>query len=81
VGRALKSGGASLVIYDLATGDVTVVPNPDGVTHFGPPPTANPAAAAATPGQLMSANARANTVNAVAYNGARQAGVMVVRIP
>ena len=80
LGRTVKSGGANVVIYDLVTGDITVVPNPDGVTHFGPPPTGNGAAAAAA-GRLISGNARANTVSGVAYNGARQAGIMVVRIP
>jgi uncharacterized protein (TIGR03437 family) len=80
VGRALKTGGANVVVYDLVTGDITVVANPDGVTHFGPPPAANPTAAAAA-GLLMSGNARANTVNGVAYNGQRQAGIIVVRIP
>jgi hypothetical protein len=75
VGRALKSGAANVVIYDLVTGDITVVPNPNGVTHFGPPAAAN------QPPGLFSANARANTVSGVAYNGAKQAGIMVVRIP
>lgn len=35
--RALKQGGSNGVIYDLVTGDVVVVANPDGVTSVGPP--------------------------------------------
>jgi hypothetical protein len=75
VGKALKQGGSSLVIYDLVTGDLTVVPNPEGITSIGP---ANGAAAAAG---LAFSNSRANTVSAVAYNGNRQAGIIVVRVP
>jgi uncharacterized protein (TIGR03437 family) len=33
-----RDGASSLVIYDLATGEPTVVPNPEGVVSFGPPP-------------------------------------------
>jgi len=78
VGRALKQGGSNIVFYSLVNGDVTVVPNPDGVTSAGPPPAAGQGAAAP---RLILANSRANTVSAVAYTNNRQVGIMVVRIP
>jgi hypothetical protein len=84
VARALKAGGSSVVIYDLVTGDVVVAPNPDNVTGIGPPAaTGNGggAAAAANPARLVLANSQANTVSAVAYNGNRQVGIIVIGIP
>jgi uncharacterized protein (TIGR03437 family) len=77
--RALKQGGSNLVYYDLLSNELTVVPNPEGVTSFGA--AGGGANAAANAARLMSANARANTVFAVAYNGNRQIGIIVVRIP
>jgi hypothetical protein len=38
-------------------------------------------AVATVQGGLVSANVRANTVAAVAYNGARQVGIIVIRVP
>lgn len=72
--RAIKPGAASLVIYDLLSNELTVAPNPDGVTSFGPPPAAKAA-------RVIASNAQANTAYAVAYNGTKQVGIMVVRIP
>jgi hypothetical protein len=80
VARALKAGGSSVVIYDLVTGDVVVVPNPDNVTSIGPPAGAA-ATANANAARLVLANSQANTVSAVAYNGTRQVGIVVIRIP
>jgi hypothetical protein len=79
VARALKAGGSSVVIYDLATGEVVVVPNPDNVTGIGPP--AGGGAQALTAARLVLANSQANTVSAVAYNANRQVGIIVIRIP
>jgi uncharacterized protein (TIGR03437 family) len=84
IARAVKAGGSAAVIYDLVTGDVNVVANPDGVTSIGPPAGAGggggsvPAAAAA---RVVLANAMANTIAAVAYTNNRQVGIMVIRIP
>jgi uncharacterized protein (TIGR03437 family) len=78
--RAQKAGGAALVIYDLLTNELAVAPNPDGVTSFGPPPGGG-VNAAANAARVISSNARANTAYAVAYNGTRQVGIIVVRIP
>ena len=71
--RGLKPGGSNVVIYNLASGDITVVPNPDGVTSVGP--------TGGGPLRLVVANSRANTISAVAYSAARQAGIMVIRVP
>jgi hypothetical protein len=81
IARTLKQGAASVVIYDLITGDIEPVPLPDGITSIGPPPAANGGGgAAANPPRLILSNSRANTVSAVAYNGNRQAGIIVVRV-
>ena len=75
VARALQHGGSSAVICNLATGDVAVVANPDGVTGIGPP---------AAPGggaRVVLTNAQANTVSAVAYANNRQVGIVVIRVP
>jgi uncharacterized protein (TIGR03437 family) len=79
IARAVKPGGSAAVIYDLVTGDVNVVTNPDNVTSIGP--AAAPAGAAVTAARVVLANAMANTISAVAYNGNRQVGIMVIRIP
>ena len=36
VARAVKPGGSQLVMYNLVTGEMTVLPNPDGVASIGP---------------------------------------------
>ena len=77
--RALKQGGSAVVIYDLITGDIAVPQNPDGVTSVGPPASQG-AAPATMPDRLILANARANTIAAVAYNGHRQVGIVVIRV-
>jgi uncharacterized protein (TIGR03437 family) len=74
--RALKQGGSNVAIYNIATGDVSVVDNPANVTSIGP--AAGQGAAAA---RLILTNAQANTVAAVAYSGNRQVGVVVIRVP
>lgn len=76
--RALKTGASAVAIYDLNSGALNVADAPQGITSFGP---ATVAAAAAAGGRLAAANARANTVYAVAYRGAKQAGIMVIHIP
>jgi hypothetical protein len=80
VGRATRQGASNVVIYDLVTGDFTVVANPEGVTSTGPPPGGGQAAPAAGT-RLILANSRANTISAVAYNANRQTGIIVVRVP
>jgi uncharacterized protein (TIGR03437 family) len=85
VARALKAGGSSAVIYDLVTGDVVVVPNPDNVTSIGPPAAANAGGGAggnaAVAARLVLANSQANTISAIAYAGTRQVGVVIIRVP
>jgi uncharacterized protein (TIGR03437 family) len=82
VARALKQGGSNVVVYHLTTGDVALVPNPQGVTSLGPPAAAAPASAnAVTAARVVIANARANTISAVAYTNNRQVGILVIRIP
>ncbi|MEO8370100.1 MAG: IPT/TIG domain-containing protein [Candidatus Solibacter sp.] len=80
ISRAIKPGGSSVVVYQLGTGDVAVVPNPDNVTSLGPAVAAN-GANAANAARVVIANAQANTISAVAYNGNRQVGIVVIRIP
>jgi hypothetical protein len=44
VARATKTGGSSLVIYDLNTNDILLVDNPQGITSIGPAPVQRAAA-------------------------------------
>ncbi len=89
VARAVRPRGSQLVVYGLADGSLTVVPNPDGVASIGPVPTAqapnpnpNPGGGAANLARLLAPNAKANTVAGVAYDAeGNQEGVIVVRIP
>lgn len=74
--RALKPGGSAVAIYDLSDGAMSLVEGPQGITSIGPA-----AAAAGANGRLISANARANTVYAVAYRGPKQAGIIVIHVP
>ena len=80
--RGLAQGTTSfqLLIYDLGSGNVTAVQNPDGVASFGPPPATTPAAAVRLP--LPVGNPKSNTVAAPAYDAAgHQTGVLLVRVP
>jgi hypothetical protein len=89
VARGIKTGAASsqLLVYDLVTNDLQIVPNPDGVVWVGAPPVQQPQPPLpdrqpATPAAPPVANVKANTVAAVTYGEDRkQTGVMVVRIP
>ncbi|MEO8595043.1 MAG: hypothetical protein ABI759_17115 [Candidatus Solibacter sp.] len=78
IARAVKQGGSNVVVYNLETGDVVVAPNPENVTSIGPAAAAGNAANAA---RVVIANAQANTIAAVAYNGNRQIGIILIRIP
>jgi hypothetical protein len=40
VARAFKAGGTAIVMYNLTTNDVVLVPNPDGVVSIGALPRA-----------------------------------------
>ena len=80
--RGLVQGSPAfqLLIYDLGSGNVTAVQNPDGVASFGPPPATTPAAALRLP--LPVGNPKSNTVAAPAYDASgNQTGVMLVRVP
>ncbi|MBI1791441.1 MAG: IPT/TIG domain-containing protein [Acidobacteria bacterium] len=86
VARGIKNGatGSQFLIYDLITGDLMVVPNPDGVAWVGPPPAQGPAQPGQPGAQIQqaAANAKANTVAAFTYGDDRkQNGVVVVRVP
>lgn len=49
--RGNRADGSRLLIYDLISGDVSVVPNPDGVAFFGNPPAQAPGGQPGGPGQ------------------------------
>jgi hypothetical protein len=42
VARGIGPDGARLLVYDLATGDLNMPPNPEGVAFIGPPPAQAP---------------------------------------
>ncbi len=82
-GVLAANAGAQILLYDLLTGDLEVVPNPEGVAWAGPVPQPAP-----TPGQPpqplanvpIRVNAKANTIEALAHGAdRRQRGVLVVR--
>jgi uncharacterized protein (TIGR03437 family) len=80
--RGLAQGTTNfqLLIYDLGSGNVSVVQNPSGVASFGPPPATTLAAAARLP--LPVGNPKSNTVAAPAYDATgNQTGVLLVRVP
>jgi hypothetical protein len=86
VARGVRSGnaGAQYLIYDLVTSNLTVVPNPDGVTWVGNAPaqpgTGGGQPAPATP--MQRAMVKSNTITALTYDADRRpVGVMVVRVP
>lgn len=97
VARGIRTGnsGANILIYDLATADVTVVPNPEGVAFVGNPP-AQPGqpggggggGGGGVPGQpqapqvILRTTPRAQTVEAVTFSAdRRQNGIVVIRVP
>lgn len=87
IARGMLAGnaGAQILIYDLFSGDLEIVPNPEGVAILGPlPPTPQ------TPGQPpqqqinvpVRFNPKTNSLEALAYGeDRRQRGVAIVRIP
>lgn len=87
VSRGNKPDGSSILVYDLLSGDLSVVPNPPGVAWMGAPPQQPPTPGAPrppeaqAPGLAPRVNAKANTVEMVTYDAARrQTGVAVVRV-
>jgi len=92
IARGIKADGASLLIYDLVSGDLQMPANPAGVTWFGPPivqPAApggggNPGGGGqqVAPVVALRANGKASAVMAIGYNAERQqTGIILVRIP
>ena len=91
IARGIRTGntGAQILIYDLATSDVTIVPNPEGVAFIGAPPAAGPGLPGGgvpgqpqAPGVVLRSTPRAQTVEAVAYAAdRRQNGIVVIRVP
>ena len=93
IARGIRTGntGAQILIYDLATGDVTMVANPEGVAFVGTPPAVpgQPGqGGGGVPGQpqapviVLRSTPRAQTVEAVTYAAdRRQNGILVIRVP
>jgi len=88
IARAVREGntGANYVIYDLASGDASVVSNPEGVAWVGAVPT--------TPGQpgggtqpvpqtvMQRPSPKSNSILAIGYDSDRRpVGLVLVRIP
>jgi hypothetical protein len=90
-GNRMGGTGSQFLIYDLVTGDLEIVPNPEGVAFVGAPPAQGPGGmpgGGGVPGQqpapqvTFRANPRAHTVAAITYNSERrQNGVLVIRLP
>jgi uncharacterized protein (TIGR03437 family) len=81
-GNKANNAGSQFLIYDLLSGDLTIVPNPKGVVFVGTVPQVAP-----TPGQpaqavvnLQRANNKADTIQAVTFGADRkQNGMMIIR--
>ena len=85
VARGLKAGntGSQILIYNLDTRDLEIIPNPDGVAWAGSPPLQN---VPGVPQQQainipIRVNQKASTIEAITYAADRkQLGAMVVRV-
>ena len=83
-GSKTNPAGTEFLIYDLVSGDLTIVPNPAGVSFVGVLP-AVPGVPGAGGGQqqqpLQRANTKSNVVEAVTFSAdRRQTGVMLIQI-
>ena len=82
-GNKANNAGSQFLVYDLLSGDLTIVPNNPGVVFVGTVPQVAP-----TPGQqpqavvnLQRANNKADTIQAATFGADRkQNGVMIVRV-
>ncbi len=82
-GTKLNNAGSQFLVYDLISGDLTIVPNPKGAVFVGSVPVAAP-----TPGQapqaavvLQRANTKADMIQAVTYGADRkQNGMMLITV-
>ena len=90
VARGIREGnsGTQFLIYDLITGDLAAVPNPEGVAFVGPPPAAaqgpGPGGGPAQqqPVRTQDFSAKSNSIAAVTYDAERrQVGIITVRVP
>lgn len=87
-GTLADGSGSRYLIYDLLTGDLTMVQNPAGVAFVGSVPAAGggrgPGGGGAGGGaaSLESADLKANTITAVTFGAdKKQNGLMLVRVP
>ena len=85
VARGLKAGntGSQILIYNLDTRDLEIIPNPDGVAWAGSPPAQNvPGAQQQQAINLpIRVNQKASTIEAITYAADRkQLGAIVVRV-
>ena len=93
VARGVKTNGTQYLIYDLATGNLTLPANPEGVAYVGPLPAvaAGPGGQPGQPGQgqqpqqqvqAQVVNGKANTLVALAYDAARSpVGIVAIKVP
>lgn len=84
VARGNRTGGSQFLVYDLSTGDLDIIPNPEGAAYVGnaPVPAQPGQPAPQQPPAMMRVNPKANTIEAVTLNEARATtGAMLVRIP
>lgn len=84
-GTRRDGAGSQYLIWDLADGDLEIVPNPPGVTWVGVLPAAlsfSPGELPQRPRQLQTPNPKANTVAAGCFDDKRElVGLMLLRVP
>ena len=82
-GTKANPSATQFLLYDLVTGDLTIIPNPEGVSFVGqlagvPASGGAPAIAGVT---LQRANVKANAMEAVTFTTDRkQTGVMLIQV-
>jgi uncharacterized protein (TIGR03437 family) len=83
-GTRTDPAGSQLLLYDMVTGDLQILPNPEGVSWVGqvpntPPGPGQPPQQPAQPMQQFSP--RSNAVHVMGYGANRQpAGIILVRV-
>lgn len=84
-GTRTDPAGSQLLLYDMVTGDLQILPNPDGVSWVGQVPNA-PAGPGQPPPQqpappIQHFSPRSNAVHVMGYGANRQAaGMILVRV-
>jgi len=82
-GTRTDPAGTQLLVYDLVSGDLQIIPNPEGVSFVGQAPNApgQPGQPAQPQPALQNINPKSNAVTMVGFDGQRRpVGVLLVQV-